>query len=238
LFALGPFDRARRILDIGAGTGEVGIELSAAGEGYLGIDESPEMLAIFRNRAGVAGLRPELLVADARRPWPVAPGSVGLVFGSRSLHWLEPEHVAEQARAAASPRGATLVVGRVVRDPESPAERTRRAMRALLRREGYEGRSGSQSSGRLVAACVARGAVALPPEVAATWTVRRSARASIDAWRSKPGLAGVRVPDEVKAKVLAELEGFTAEATGNIDATVESSEKFVLEGVSLVPRTS
>jgi SAM-dependent methyltransferase len=236
LFELGPFDVDRRILDVGAGGGDIGLELAGAGDAYLGIDESPGMLAIFRNRAAAVGLRPELVVADARDPWPVAPGSVGLVFASRSLHFLDPAHVGRQTYAVASPRGATLIVGRVVREQESVAERTRRAMRALLRREGYEGRSGSKHSAESIAECVARGAERLAPRVVASWTVRRSVRDSIEAWRSKPGLAGIQVPEDVKARLLTELERFTSESAGNIDAGVDSTEQYVLEGASIAPR--
>src|SRR5215831_12551614 len=93
LLDFGPFDAARRILDVGAGTGDIGLELAAAGRAYLGLDESEAMLTIFRNRAARVGLTPELIAGDARRPWPAAPRSVGLVFGSRSLHWLDPANV-------------------------------------------------------------------------------------------------------------------------------------------------
>jgi SAM-dependent methyltransferase len=233
LLDFGPFDAGRRILDVGAGNGEIGLELASVGAAYLGIDESAAMLSIFRNRGEALGLRPELVVADAARAWPVAAGTVGLVFGSRSLHFLEPSHIAAEAYAAASPRGAVVVVGRVVRDREGIAERVRRAMRSLLRREGFVGRSGSQHSAKLLAECAARGAEPFAPRKVATWTRRRSARRSIDAWRSKPGLAGTAVPDATKARLLDELEHRLG-TEGDIDVESDSTETFLLEGAVLV----
>jgi SAM-dependent methyltransferase len=231
LLDFGPFDPGRLILDVGAGSGDIGLELAQAGAAYLGIDESPAMLSIFRNRASAAGLRPELILADARLPWPVTPRTVGLVFGSRSLHFLDPAHVAAEARAAASPRGAAVVVGRVLRERDGVAARTRRAMRELLRREGYVGRSGSKHSASLLAECVARGATPLAPRAVATWAVRRSVRDSIDAWRSKPGLAGLQLPDDLKARLLDELEHVAAESA-DLGVSVESTEAYVLEGAA------
>jgi SAM-dependent methyltransferase len=222
------------VLDVGAGTGDVGLELVTLGIGYTGIDASGAMLEQFRAEAEKMGFSPRLLVADAGEPWPVAPGSISVVFGSRSLHWLDPAHVAAQAFAAASPRGAWLLIGRVERDADSPRHRVRRAMRDLLAREGILGRSSSRSTDRLVEECVLRGGKALPRRVVTTFAVRTSVRQTIEGFRGKPGLAGMIVDDAVKARILSELTRFTTETFGNIDTLVDSTEHYVLQGVTLV----
>ena len=234
LIDLGGLREGRLVVDIGAGTGDIGLELLARGIGYVGIDVSDGMLQVFRGAAAAAGLHPSLVVADAAAPWPVPAGAAGLVFGSRSLHWLDPRHVAAQAFRAASPRGSRLLIGRVVRDPTSPKQRARRAMRQLLSRDGIEGRSGKRSAAAIVEECLLRGGVHVPSRVVATWTARGSIRDSIEAWRGKPGLAGTDVAETAKERILGELSRFTSEAFGNIDTLVESTEQYVLEGATLI----
>ena len=227
---LGP---SRGVIDVGAGAGDIGLELAASGVDYVGLDASPAMLEQFRSDAARAGVYPRLVVADAGGPWPVAPGSAAVIFGSRSLHWLDPAHVATEAFTAASPEGALLVVGRVERDADSPRTRARRALRDLLAREGIQGRSGKRSSARLVEECVRRGASALPRRVVSSFGVRTSIRDAIEAFRGKPGLAGTAVDEPVKSRILDELR-FTLEAFGNIDTAQDSVERYVLEGVTLI----
>lgn len=228
---LGP---GRTVLDIGAGTGEIGLELVTRGIGYIGLDASKPMLDEFRRAAGAAGVSPELIVADASEGWPVEPGSAAVVFGSRSLHWLDPAHVAAQAFAAASRDGAKLLIGRVERDADSPKHRVRRVMRDLLAREGIRGRSGSRSADRVVEECVLRGAKPLPRQLVVSYGVSTSIRDAIERFRDKPGLAGMPVEDAVKERILNELTRFTSEAFGNIHTPVDSTEHYVLSGVTLV----
>jgi SAM-dependent methyltransferase len=232
---LGRVGPRRGVLDIGAGTGEIGLELSALGAPYVGIDSSGRMLDVFRARAAERGLSPSLVVADARDPWPVEPGSTAVVFGSRSLHWLQADAVAEQAFRVAAPGGAVLLIGRVVRDPESPRERVRRAMRAALRDAGFEGRSGGRSAGELISACTRLGAVAVPARTVATWTVLRAPGEALSDWSRKSGLAGLSLPEDVKVAVLERARRWTSDTFGNIDAPLESEEHFTLEGAVLVP---
>ena len=63
-------------LELGAGTGEIGAALAAAGVRYAGLDLSLGMLRVFQGRRA-----PGLLVqADADRPWPIRAGAVRAVF--------------------------------------------------------------------------------------------------------------------------------------------------------------
>jgi precorrin-6B methylase 2 len=233
LVQLAGLDGSHGVLDIGAGSGDIGLELVTLGVRYLGLDQSEGMLDVFRQRAAAAGVVPSLIVADASEKWPVPAGDTSLVFGSRSLHWLEPRHVAEQAFRAASPAGARLLVGRVVREETSPKQRARRAMRDFVAQRGFDTRSGMRGSAALIEECTTRGAVPFPPRVVAEWSVRGSIRGSIDAWRAKPGLAGTVMPGDVKAAVLDDVVRFTSEAFGNIDVSVVSTERYVLEGATL-----
>jgi SAM-dependent methyltransferase len=233
ILAIADLPDGSRVLDVGAGTGEVGVELLARGVGYLALDASEAMLSVFRGKALTAGFTPELRVGDARDRWPVEDASIGLVFGSRSLHWLSPGHVERESLRVASPAGCTILIGRVERRDESPRARLRRRMRDLLEESGHAGRSGGASSRAIVGRLVASGAKPVPARVAAVWNVRFSPRSVLEAWRRKPGLGGADVPAELKDAVLARTEAFAVETFGDIDVPTETEECYTLEGAML-----
>src|SRR3954454_4956735 len=59
-----------RLLDLGAGTGRIGIPFIAARDDYVGVDLSFGMLSEFRHRAADSAPAPHLVQADAeRRPF-------------------------------------------------------------------------------------------------------------------------------------------------------------------------
>jgi SAM-dependent methyltransferase len=53
------------VLDIGAGTGRVALQLARAGHAVTALDRDPELLAVLAERAGAAGVAVETLVSDA-----------------------------------------------------------------------------------------------------------------------------------------------------------------------------
>jgi ubiquinone/menaquinone biosynthesis C-methylase UbiE len=227
-----------RVLDIGAGTGEVGAELVTRGLSYVAIDSSPEMLAVFRGKITESGWNPELLVGDAREKWPVGDASVRLVFGSRSLHWLSPEHVVRESLRVASPEGCAVLIGRVQRPDHGPRARLRRRMRELVRAAGYSGRSGGANARVIVERLVSAGATPLTVRSVATWTVNVTPRSIIEAWRRKHGLGGVDPTPAEKNDILARTEAWAIEQFGDVDAPIESEECYTLEGAMLAgPRT-
>jgi SAM-dependent methyltransferase len=61
------------VVDIGCGTGRHAVPLAARGLRVTGVDVSPAMLAQARGRAEAAGVRLELLEADARELPPIGP---------------------------------------------------------------------------------------------------------------------------------------------------------------------
>jgi len=227
-----------RVLDVGAGTGQVGAELVGRGLGYTALDISAEMLGVFRRKARAAGLSPELVVGDARERWPVDDASVGLVFGSRSLHWLSPEHVECESLRVASLDGCAVLMGRIERRNENPRPRLRRKMRELLREAGHTGRSGDAGARAIVQRLHARGATPVPVRRVATWIVSVTPRSVLEAWRRKAGLGGVEVPLAEKDRILDQTEAWAIETFGDIDVPTESEECYTLEGAMLAgPRS-
>ena len=76
----------RRILDVGCGAGPLSAALSTKGAIMTGLDSSPAMLELARQRLGAAA---ELYLADLGKPLPFAGGSFDDVVSSLVLHYLE-----------------------------------------------------------------------------------------------------------------------------------------------------
>jgi hypothetical protein len=172
--------------------------------------------------------------ADAGRTWPVISGSARAIFSSRALHLLEPEHVADEVFRVGQRSGATLIIGRVERSPDSLRARLAREMRDRLRHLGFAPRS-ERYNRRLIEACVERGAVALEPVTVVTWAAAASVQQSLDAWRSLSGLGGIEVPSGTRDIVLQDVTEWATGVFGELDRMVESEEAYVLSAVRLFP---
>ena len=85
------------LLEIGAGTGQIGQWLGSRAR-YIGLDLSAGMLLEFARRSTGSAATGALIQADANMAWPVADGMTRAIFGSRVLHLLNPQRVAERVR--------------------------------------------------------------------------------------------------------------------------------------------
>ena len=220
------------VVEIGAGTGRIGVALIASGVRYAGIDVSGGMLARFRERLP-AGTDPGILIqADANGPWPVDDGAAQVIFGLRSLHHLAVDHACEQALRVLRP-GGVLLIGRVERGPESLHAEMREQMHRLLRTLGFTPLRAGRAAGRLIDRICRRGADALPPRTLAAWTVAKSPMRLIEDWASKRGLGGLSLPDADKRAVLSDLANWAAERFDGAEAPRQWQERLVCTGARL-----
>jgi SAM-dependent methyltransferase len=67
------------VLDVGAGTGRVALDLAARGHAVTAVDRDPVLLAALRERAAAAGLEVDARVADATA-LDLGPARFGLVL--------------------------------------------------------------------------------------------------------------------------------------------------------------
>jgi ubiquinone/menaquinone biosynthesis C-methylase UbiE len=219
------------LLELGAGTGQLGACFPALGLHYVGLDASAPMLEVFERRI-VAGEPVRLIHADVNARWPVQSASVHAVFSSRAVHLFDLEHVVAETLRVSLP-GAAFVLGRVQRDEHSVRSVLRREMRAMLAARGFAPRDGARGQRRVLEAFRARGAVPLGPVAAATWPDQRSPIDVLEAWRRKTGLGGCEPPAEAKAAILAELQDWAAARFGSLHAPDTAEESYILEGVTL-----
>ena len=221
------------VVEVGAGTGQIGQWFPQASVRYLGFDLSGEMLEQFRQRLDSEGVDLRLLQADCNQQWPVANSTVRIIFSSRTLHLLKPEHIVDQSFRVALPEGAVLLLGSVERQKESVKTRMKEQMGSLLRQHGFQGREKKQSQRQLIELFCQRGAEEIEPVVVSWWKVANAPRQSLESWRGKPGLAGIDLPAGIKQDILRQLQVWAEATFGRLDLPLESEEAYLLQGVRL-----
>jgi ubiquinone/menaquinone biosynthesis C-methylase UbiE len=236
LARLAPLGPGSTVLELGAGTGQLGVALAERAGHYVGVERSGAMLELFRKRP-FAGARLTLVEADANHRWPLDDCSATLVFGSRSLHLLDTGHLVAESLRVAEPRGALICAGGLVRDPGSVRRQMRAAMRRILEeRHRLTGRQGGDENRGWIDALAARGGQPLERLVVSSWTVEARPADSLASWRGKQGLAGHDVPEAIKSDVLERLEAWALERYGSLEVAVPAEEHYALWPVRLTPR--
>lgn len=224
------------MLELGAGTGELGLGIAARVERYVAIEASAEMAKIWRQRFATLE-QPEstsLLQQDADAPWPLGDRSVDLVFVSRAAHWLNPEHLlSEFARVG---RGAAaLLLGRVAHAPTHPQLRLRGWMHDELRRLGYAPKDGPRQGSELVGQLVERDPAAswLPERWLLSWPTQVQLETLLERWRRKPVLAGVELPSAARQALLDRVAARAEAALGPLHRSLACEEGYAVQGARL-----
>ena len=221
------------VLELGAGTGEVGRHLAVHADTYIGVDLSGPMLAVFRTKLTSMPMRSQamLLQADGEKHWPVRQGSVAVVFASRVAHLLRPAHVVSEAARVCRKDGC-FVVGRIERSGVKQV--LRRQREAILADHGVVGvRSGGRRTHALLEAFAAAGALVERKRPVTAWTVTTTAEEVIAGWETMPSMGGEAVALEVRVRVLSELRRWAEGELGDLDHPLESEETYTLEVVRL-----
>jgi len=100
----------QRMLDIGCGTGNYSLDLARRGLRVTGIDISPAMLEVARQKAVQAGLELDLVQADITR-LDLPPDYYDLVLSVTAMEFIsKPEAVLARAYQSLRP-GGRMVVG-------------------------------------------------------------------------------------------------------------------------------
>ncbi|MFT4039291.1 MAG: class I SAM-dependent methyltransferase [Thermomicrobiales bacterium] len=218
------------LLELGAGTGEIGASLAQAPVRYLGLDSSPAMLERFRER--VAPLQPDLRLADANAPWPVPDASVAAIVAVRVIHLLHPDHVVREAQRVVQP-GGLLLLGHVRRDRDSLKERLRRRRQQALRDAGLPPRQVDAGVRDVLARCVAAGGEDLGARLVVEWTRAASAAAIFAEWEGMDRMGGHALDATTQARVLAEVRAWAEAEFGDLDRVERCPEMFTLEVIRL-----
>lgn len=123
LVALAP---GPRVLDLGAGTGNLALPLAARGLQVVAVEPAQAMLDVLRRSAQQQGISLETLHGMAEA-LPFAAARFDLVLIADALHFIEHERAATELRRVLAPRGALAVL-----TSEFAATPYMTALRALL----------------------------------------------------------------------------------------------------------
>ncbi len=231
--ALAEIQPGDRIVEVGAGTGQIGQWFAPESVQYLGFDLSAPMLEEFRQHLDHPQDNVHLVQGDANQHWPVEDGTTNLIFSSRTLHLLNLEQVVQESRRIAQAERAVVLMGTVQRQKNSVKNQMRDKMQSLLAEKTVQGRQKNQLLRQLIERFTDSGASVIEPVVAGRWKVVNTPRQSLDSWRSKANLAGMELSEEVKQDVLDRLEVWAQETFGGLDQPIESEETYRLQGVRL-----
>ena len=108
------------VVELAVGTGRIAVPIAQAGIPVIGVDSSPEMLAVARRAADSAGVSElvDLRLGDLREP-PVAERVPLVICPFRSLLHMETE--SEKLRALRAAHALLEPEGRIVFDVFSPS---------------------------------------------------------------------------------------------------------------------
>ena len=218
------------VLELGVGTGEIGAHLARLPVRYLGIDNSAEMLQLFRDRLGNDAA--SLLLADASHIWPLDDHVASVVFASRVIHLLDAEHVARETFRVCRP-GGWLMLGRVLRDGDGVKERLRRRRLELLRQAGIGPLRGREGGRRVVEHCLSAGAESMGRRVVAEWSGVISPAEIIADWTSLSRMGSVAVDPVRRQEILAELQTWAGAEMGDLDQPEAYRERYAIDVVRL-----
>jgi ubiquinone/menaquinone biosynthesis C-methylase UbiE len=216
--------------ELGVGTGEIGIHLARLPVRYLGIDNSAEMLRLFRDRLGQDTA--SLLLADASQVWPLDDHAASVVFASRVIHLLDAEHVAKETLRVCRP-GGWLMLGRVLRDGGGVKERLRRRRLELLQQAGVGPLRGREGARRVVERLQVAGAESMGRRVVAEWTGAISPAEVIADWTSLSRMGSVAVDPVRRQEILAELQDWARAELGDLTQPETYRERYVIDCVRL-----
>ena len=218
------------VVELGAGTGEIGIHLLGLPVRYVGLDASAAMLEVFRAKA--AGSGPGLIVADCDRPWPLPDGSATVVFASRVIHLLRPDHVVRETMRICRP-GGVLILGRVVRDRDGMTERLRRQRLDLLRAAGISARQGEAGTRRIIEDFRNLGAESLGRQFVAEWTSVTTPGEIIADWESRSRWGAVMLDQTGRARMLDDLRGWARGEFGDLDRPESFLSRYAIDIIRL-----
>jgi ubiquinone/menaquinone biosynthesis C-methylase UbiE len=218
------------VLELGAGTGEIGMHLVQLPVRYLGVDNSAEMLRLFRDKLGEQPA--SLLLADASQVWPLDDHAASVVFASRVIHLLDAKHVASETLRVCRP-GGWLMLGRVLRDGDGVKERLRRRRLELLQQAGVGPLRGREGARRVIEHCLSAGAESMERRVVAEWSGAISPAEVIAGWTSLSRMGSVAVDPVSRQEILAELQDWARAELGDLDQPETYRERYAIECVRL-----
>jgi len=217
-----------RFLELGVGTGRVGVPIVARGFSFVGVDISPAMLQIMRHKIAGVGHKVRLLEVDAS-DLPFAADSFQAVIGVHLWHLLPQwQRALGEALRVLAP-GGFLFEGWDVSIADSEDWRIQERWREILAELGYELKRGGHTR-RLREVRESLESLGLSPqdEVVAEWIEERSPRQSMEILEDRLYSYTWQVPAEVFRPSIERLWAWVKDTYQDLDQSYPIPWRFVL----------
>jgi len=215
-------------LEIGVGTGRIGVPVLARGFRFTAVDTDPAMLAVFRYKIAGVARKVRLLQADARE-LPFEKGTFQAVISVHLWHLIPDwQRALVEALRVLEP-GGFLFEGWDESQGESEDCRIQERWREILAEEGFELQRGRHRA-RLEEVGRALEKLGLAPEteVVAEWTEERTPRQSLEAIAERLYSYTHQVPDDLFIASLRKLKAWVEETYPDLDKPYPIRWRFLL----------
>ncbi len=215
-------------LEIGVGTGRIGVPVLARGYRFTAVDTDPAMLAVFRYKIAGVARKVRLLQADARE-LPFEKGSFQAVISVHLWHLIPDWQRALLEALRVLEPGGFLFEGWDESLGESEDCRIQERWREILEGMGFALERGRHRA-RLLEVGRALEKLGLEPEVEAVaeWTEERTPRQSLEAIAERLYSYTRQVPAEFFARSLRELYAWAENHYPDLDRPYPIRWRFVL----------
>jgi SAM-dependent methyltransferase len=104
-------DDGARVLDLGCGAGQLALPLAAHAGEVVGMDPTPEMLAVARDRSEAAGIDDVEWVEGADADLHDELGPFRLTTIGRAFHWMDRDRTLDRLRTITEAEGGVALFG-------------------------------------------------------------------------------------------------------------------------------
>lgn len=219
--------RDARILEVGAGTGRIGVPLLLHAADWFGCDLSTKMMALLRLKAPAA----RLAQADAAR-LPYAAASFDAVLTVHVMHLVGPWRAALREYRRVLRPGGVYLNAHSEGDGQVAYRRIRTFFRKRLAALGQEdNRPGVRDDADMYNELIAMGAELRHVE-AVVYARTRTPREALDDLASRSNSHTWDIPDEVFAAVLADTRAWAAAEFPDLDRPYGERARFIVDVAS------
>jgi len=220
-------------LELGVGTGRVGVPIVARGYRFVGVDISPSMLEVMRYKIAGVGRKVKLIEADARE-LPFERGSFHAVIGVHLWHLLDDWQRALLEAFRVLVPGGYLFEGWDATAAENEDCRIQEKWREILAEMGFELKRGRHTQ-RLADVKRAMEQLGLQPqeEVVAEWVEERTPRQSMEILEERLYSFTWDIPEELFRRSLDRLWDWVRDVYENLDQPYPIPWQFVIRKTRL-----
>lgn len=210
-----------QILDVGAGTGRIGKAFVAAGDRYVGVDHSAEMLDKFLAQYPAA----RLVQANAEQlPFPGGTFDVVMLMQvlSGARDW---RAIVSESRRVLQVEGA-IVVGRAVMPVAGINAQLKTQLRRILEELNVEAHDSKQAREDALA-FLERSAISHERRRAAWWMVNTTPREVLE--RRRTGARFAALPSAIREEAVRKLTNCAEAMFGSLDRSFAEQYNFELD---------